>query len=141
MSVARHGPLIVGYDGGDCAKAALAEAIRLAEPLRAEIVLVSGAHVQRTGSEVADFAAVVRERAQGVLEEGLEAARAAGVHVRGEIVEQRVADGLTELGERESAQMIVVGSHGERPLRGALLGSTPHRLLQQSETPVLVVRA
>ena len=37
--------------------------------------------------------------------------------------------------------MIVVGSHGERPIAGALLGSVPHKLLHLSETPVLVVRA
>jgi len=36
--------------------------------------------------------------------------------------------------------MIVVGSYGEKPLRGAILGSTPHRLLHLTERPVLVVR-
>jgi nucleotide-binding universal stress UspA family protein len=36
--------------------------------------------------------------------------------------------------------MIVVGSYGDRPLRGAIPGSTPHRLLHLSERPVLVVR-
>ena len=37
--------------------------------------------------------------------------------------------------------MIVVGSHGEAPLKGAILGSTPYKLVQLSETPVLVVPA
>jgi nucleotide-binding universal stress UspA family protein len=36
--------------------------------------------------------------------------------------------------------MVLIGSHGEGPLRGALLGSTPYRLVQQSTRPVLVVR-
>jgi nucleotide-binding universal stress UspA family protein len=35
--------------------------------------------------------------------------------------------------------MIVVGSYGESPLRGALLGSVPYRLLHRSSVPVLVV--
>ena len=39
------------------------------------------------------------------------------------------------------AQMIVVGSYGEKPLKGALIGSTAHKLLHLSERPVLVVRA
>jgi nucleotide-binding universal stress UspA family protein len=34
-----------------------------------------------------------------------------------------------------------VGSYGERPLRGAILGSTPHKLLHLAERPVLVVPA
>ena len=37
--------------------------------------------------------------------------------------------------------MIVVGSYGERRCKGALVGSTPHRLLHLTERPVLVVRA
>ena len=35
--------------------------------------------------------------------------------------------------------MIVVGSHGEPPLKGVILGSTPNKLLHISERPVLVV--
>jgi nucleotide-binding universal stress UspA family protein len=35
--------------------------------------------------------------------------------------------------------MIVVGTQGESPLRSALLGSIPHKLLQLSDRPVLVV--
>jgi nucleotide-binding universal stress UspA family protein len=35
--------------------------------------------------------------------------------------------------------VIVVGSYGESPLKGAILGSTPHKLLHISERPVVVV--
>ena len=35
---------------------------------------------------------------------------------------------------------LLVG-YGEKPLRGALIGSTAHKLLHLSERPVLVVRA
>jgi nucleotide-binding universal stress UspA family protein len=37
--------------------------------------------------------------------------------------------------------MIVVGTHGEHPLTGAVLGSVPHKLLHLSRVPVLVVPA
>jgi nucleotide-binding universal stress UspA family protein len=36
--------------------------------------------------------------------------------------------------------VIVVGSTAESPLKGALVGSTPHKLIQLSPVPVLVVR-
>jgi amino acid transporter len=36
---------------------------------------------------------------------------------------------------------IVVGTHGESPLHGALIGSTPHKLMHISNCPVLVVPA
>jgi nucleotide-binding universal stress UspA family protein len=42
--------------------------------------------------------------------------------------------------ERNDAHMIVVGSHGESPVKGAIVGSTAYKLVHFSETPVLVVR-
>jgi len=35
--------------------------------------------------------------------------------------------------------MIVVGTWSERPIRGAILGSVPFKLLHQSTVPVLAV--
>ena len=37
--------------------------------------------------------------------------------------------------------MIVVGSFGEAPLKGIILGSTPNKLLHLTDRPVLVVPA
>jgi nucleotide-binding universal stress UspA family protein len=36
--------------------------------------------------------------------------------------------------------MIVVGTHGELPIMGVVLGSTAYKLLHRSPVPVLVVR-
>ncbi len=49
-------------------------------------------------------------------------------------------DALLSLAERHDARFIVVGSYGESPLKGAILGSTPHKLLHMSPVPVVVVR-
>ena len=43
--------------------------------------------------------------------------------------------------ERTTRAFIVVGTYGESPLKGAILGSTPHKLLHLSEVPVVVVPA
>ncbi len=128
------GAIVVGYDGTDGARAALAEAQRLAGPLGAEVVCVFSRHVGSVGSEVTDLAEAVTERARGILAE-------VGPGVRAEIADGRQSDALAAVAEAEDAQMIVIGSYGERPLRGVLLGSTPYRLLQHSPVPVLVVRA
>jgi nucleotide-binding universal stress UspA family protein len=37
--------------------------------------------------------------------------------------------------------MIVVGSHGDHPVVGAIIGATPYKLVQMSDRPVLVVHA
>ena len=53
------------------------------------------------------------------------------------------ADTMARVGlvDRHDARIIVVGSYGEAPLKGALVGSTAHKLVHLSERPVLVVRA
>ena len=43
--------------------------------------------------------------------------------------------------EKHDARVIVVGTYGETPLRGAILGSVPHKLLHLSDRPVLCVPA
>jgi len=69
----------------------------------------------------------------------MEATRAAGVDAQVELLDQKPVDALLNLAERRDARFIVVGSYGESPLRGAVLGSTPHKLLHLSERPVIVV--
>ena len=133
-------PIVVGYDGTAGAQAAFGEALRIAAPLDAEIVLAFVAHVNPGGGEVSDAADAVHERGQAVLNEAVDRARAAGVAARAEIVHGRPHEALAELAETEGAQMLAVGSYGERPLRALVLGSTPSRLMHLTQVPVLVVR-
>jgi nucleotide-binding universal stress UspA family protein len=55
-------------------------------------------------------------------------------------LERPPAQALIEVADERDARMIVVGSHGETPLKSVLLGSTPTKLLHLSLRPVLVVR-
>jgi nucleotide-binding universal stress UspA family protein len=131
--------IVVGYDASDCARAALSTAIDVAKVYDDEVLVVVAYEVSRLGGEVADFAAALNERAHTIVK--LATDQAAGLHaeVQTEILEARAADALVEVADRVGARMIVVGSHGESPLRGALIGSTPHKLVQIAERPVLVV--
>jgi nucleotide-binding universal stress UspA family protein len=133
-------PIVVGYDGTAGAQAALSEALRLAGALDAELILAFASHTNPGGGEVADAATAVHEHGQAVLEAALERARAAGVSARAEIVHGRPHEALAELAEAEGAQLIAVGSYGERPLRALIVGSTPPRLMHVTSVPVLVVR-
>ena len=55
------------------------------------------------------------------------------------MVPKKSAEALVETADARDARMIVVGSYGEPPLKGIILGSTPNKLLHISERPVLVV--
>ncbi len=55
------------------------------------------------------------------------------------LVAQRPVDALLALAEEHDARAIVVGTFGEHPIKGAILGSTPHKLVHVSPRPVLIV--
>ena len=58
-----------------------------------------------------------------------------------ELVVAKPAEALVSVADTHDATVIVVGTAGESPIRGALLGSTPHKLLHLSTRPVLCVPA
>jgi nucleotide-binding universal stress UspA family protein len=134
--------LVVGFDGSDGSRAALAVAIelagKLAEPLHAVYATAPPTNV---GEEAAEHRHALEGVGKGLLGEALAAAAAAGVHAEPHLEAARPVDALTRLADALDARLIVVGSYSESPLRGAILGSTPHKLLHLSERPVLAVPA
>jgi nucleotide-binding universal stress UspA family protein len=135
------GDLVVGYDGTPGARAAAGEALRLAKALDARVVFAFAYWTNPAGGDVGDMLSALRELGEGHLTAAQHQAEAAGVASRGELVNGRPSEALVEVADEVDAQMIVVGSYGEKPLKGALVGSTAHKLLHLSERPVLVVRA
>lgn len=136
------GRIAVGFDGSDCSKAALNEAVALARSTGDEIVLVFGyAPPGIWGGEIAEHEEAIEEFGEKVMSEGRQLAKAGGVEAEVALVPKRGPEALVDVARDRAARMIVVGSHGEAPLKGAILGSTPYRLLHQAELPVLVVPA
>jgi nucleotide-binding universal stress UspA family protein len=133
--------IVVGYDGSDDAQAALALALDTARALGDDVVVAFGYRDPLVGGENADLIQAIEEHARSRLADAAARARAAGVEVEQIVVAEAPAHALADLAEQRSARLIVVGTRGESPLRGALLGSTPHKLLQVARTPVLVVPA
>jgi nucleotide-binding universal stress UspA family protein len=132
--------ILIGYDGTPGAHSAATEALRLAKDLGVGVVVGFAYGTSPLGGEAGDLRASLREIGQQRAAEVLAEAEQAGVPARTELVDDRPAEGLVALADDHDAQMIVVGSHGDTPLKGAILGSTPHKLLHLSERPVLVVR-
>jgi nucleotide-binding universal stress UspA family protein len=133
--------IVVGYDGSAGAEAALRSAFDLGKRLGERLTIVFGFEANPVGGEALDYWKAVREHGESVLATALEEAKAAGVEVESVVAEKAPSAALAEIAEERDASMIVVGSHGERPIAAAILGATPHRLLHISQRPVLVVRA
>jgi nucleotide-binding universal stress UspA family protein len=134
--------LVLGFDGSEGSRAALAVAIelagRLGEPLHAAYATAPPTDV---GEEAREHRKALESIGRGLLGEALTAAAAAGVHAEAHLEAARPVDLLTRLADSLDARAIVVGSYSESPLRGAILGSTPHKLLHLSDRPVLAVPA
>ena len=134
------GQIVVGYDGSDCSRNALAEALRTAGALGDGVTVVFGyAPPGLWGGEIAEHEEAIEERGQKVLNEAKHQAEAAGATVELELVAKKAAEAIVEVADKREARMIVVGSYGEAPLKGMIIGSTPYKLLHLSRRPVLVV--
>ena len=57
------------------------------------------------------------------------------------MVPKRGTEALVDAADERDARMIVVGSYGDSPLKGVILGSTPNKLLHLADRPILVVPA
>ncbi len=134
--------LIVGYDDSAGARAALDVAIELARELGDRLVIAFGYEPPGgMGEEVATARQAVRDLGQRYADHALARAALAGVPAELALVDARPVEALLELGTTRDARMIVVGSYGESPIKGAILGSTPNKLLHLADRPVLAVPA
>ena len=133
-------PIVLGYDGSDNACCALDKAVELARLTGSRIVVVFAFEIPAAyGGETGDYRRAVKDLGEKTADHAAERLRDAGVEFQLELVPERPAEGLVHVAEREGASMIVVGTHGEHPIKGAILGSVPHKLLHISSVPVLVV--
>ena len=131
--------VVVGFDGSACAREALRVGLEVGKAYGEPVIVAFGYGVNPMAGEVADYAAALHELGEQRLAEATGLAADAGVEVEGIVVPEDPAPALAELARVRDARVIVVGTRGESPLRGALLGSTPHKLLALADRPVLVV--
>jgi nucleotide-binding universal stress UspA family protein len=132
--------IVVGTDGSDTAKRAVAEAVRLAKALGAEVHVVSayeplrGVHVEG-GVEAAPLPDDVVD---STLAQAAAVGRFADVEVSTHAVRGDPADALVELANDINASLIVVGNQG---MHGAkrILGSVPNTVSHKARCNVLIV--
>lgn len=135
--------MIVGYDGSDCAKAALAKAVELAKATGDGIAVVFGYEPpsMRAGGPVGYQRDLIEQMGRERIAEAMATIEGTGVTATSVEIEELPADALIDVAEQRGASMIIVGTRGESPVVGAILGSTAYKLLHRSTVPVLVVPA
>lgn len=132
--------IVLGYDGSEGSEPALDQAIELAALEGARIVVVFAYEIPAAyGGETGDYRRAVRELGEQQTAKAVARLKEAGVDYEVELVPDRPVAGLVDVAKKVGASMIVVGTNGEHPITGIVLGSVPHKLVHVSPVPVLVV--
>lgn len=134
--------IVVGLDGSDGAAQALAWCAELAADVGAEVVAVHAyspiAELERAAPPI-DFAALARDAEERLAGPWCEPLAAAGVAHRSRLVEDEAVAALVSVAAEESADLVVVGSHGETGWRERILGSVATELPGTLRVPVTIV--
>jgi nucleotide-binding universal stress UspA family protein len=141
------GPILLGYDGSDRAKAAIEAAGQQLSRDRDAIVLTVWqpfASLPFAGGAVLpeDLEESLQHEAEAVAEEGAQLARSVGFRATahaasGDSVWRSIVDSAREHG----ASIIVLGSHGRTGISLVLLGSVAATVSRHSDRPVMIVHA
>ncbi|MEE2033044.1 universal stress protein [Rhodococcus chondri] len=136
--------IVLGVDGSNLSKAAIAHGYEIASLLEAPLVAVHTWMEQSTltygeGSRFTDWTAYAEHKKADMVESmaGL-SERYPDVRVIHKV--ERGKPDIVLLEHSSDAQLVVVGSHGRSALASAVLGSTSQGLIHHAMCPVMVCR-
>lgn len=141
--------IMVPTDGSERAEEAAAFAIEMAQGLKAEVIFLSVvdevspafAYELESGASL-DIAELEEQRgkfAQGAVDRLKKKADAAGVNSRTIVANGHPWEEILSAVDRESADHIVMGSHGRRALAAAVLGNVTFNVIHGAKVPVTVI--
>jgi nucleotide-binding universal stress UspA family protein len=162
------GPALLGYDGSDAARGAIASAGRVLSGREAVVVTVwesVGSAILRNlpagatalGRDARGIAEDVVEELDAAAAEGAEAmaAEGAGLATRAGFVARPVARralaraaernavtvwrAILDAADEEAAELIVLGSRGRSAVTSMVLGSVSYGVVNNSDRPVLII--
>lgn len=145
-----RGPILIAYDGSDCAKAAVREAGRQLRDDRTVVVLTVWEPLDAVpfwGVPMATMPSEMTEeviaQANKVADEGAAVAAEAGFGGAETQVElgAPVWARIVEVAEQRDVSVIVLGSHGRSGVGYAVMGSVATAVAHHAEVPVLITRA
>jgi nucleotide-binding universal stress UspA family protein len=148
LSTPEAAPILLCYDRSEGAKHAIEAAGALLRGRRA-IVLHVWSPVAVIAAAYGGLASLpsyddadLQKAAEKLVEEGVQAAVAAGFDAKSEVTEvsyNGTSRTILEVADKHDAALIVLGARGLSSFRSLLLGSVSHGVAQHAHRPVLIV--
>ena len=143
--------VLVATDGSPLSQKAAAQGVALAKSLNAKVTgfyaappptpIVYRNNLPVGFAQPAEHEQMIKKTAAKYLEAIERLAKKAGVPFEGvHVINDYPADAILDIAKKKKCDVIVMATHGEGGLRGMFIGSVTQKVLNQSKTPVLVIR-
>ena len=143
--------VLVATDGSPLSQKAAAQGVALAKSLNAKVTgfyaappptpIVYRNNLPVGFAQPAEHEQMIKKTAAKYLEAIERLAKKAGVPFKGvHVINDYPADAILDIAKKKKCDVIVMATHGEGGLRGMFIGSVTQKVLNQSKTPVLVIR-
>lgn len=142
--------LLVAIDESPISYAAVEQAARLAQDLKAQITLMSviavdpfvGVDFYKVAPAITDYFLQAENTAQNRLDEIKASLERDALQVDIKLIRGVTpSEGILHVADEIGADLIMMGSHGRTGLQKLMLGSVAQNVLTQSPIPVLIVKA
>ncbi len=141
--------ILLATDGSEHSQKAVEEALVIAEAVKAEVTVVTvlseESFNKRATPEVSEeiwnrIESYLTEEGESIVKEAAKPFRDKGLTVKTEVLtgKRSPAEAICEIANDYS--LLVVGSHGLKGIREALLGSVSNKLAHCAKTSVLIVK-
>jgi nucleotide-binding universal stress UspA family protein len=139
----RYETILLATDGSPASEPASDQAIDLATQIGARLLVVSVVASARQPSEASGAQgrpSETREMLSSAAQAIVQKARAAGAEATFLVWEGAAGEAIVAAADSESADLIVVGSHGRSGVSRFLIGSVSDYVVRHAHCPVMVVR-
>ena len=86
-----------------------------------------------------DYKSALEKVGTEAVDEAVSRLEGDGIKVSSRLVSAKPADAIMDVAQEEGARLVAVGTVGEGPITGAILGSVVLKLVQRCPVPMLVV--
>jgi nucleotide-binding universal stress UspA family protein len=142
--------ILVAYDGSENATRALRLGARIAKLQESALTVINvytfallytSPDFSPTGETIQALEGALREKAQEIVDRGVEIAREEGVTAKGEVADsESEVEGILDFAEKGKFDLIVIGSRGLTGFKKLVLGSVSSGVVSHSTIPVLIVK-